>query len=360
MRFRRSVNIAPGIKVNFTKTGVGMTFGGRGAHYSINSSGRRTRTIGLPGTGLYYQSVSGGSHHQATHRQAVSSPSPQWPTSQAVPGAVVPVDPTRLIPKPGLFAPASEKAYYQGVMAYLRQDHAAALAGFEEAASGDPASTSAHLFAGLSACMLDQDERAAHHLEAVVAAAWPLPDRLQARYMPAGFVNLAMTVKITDSITAQVPVSELAAALVLAELYQHNQRLEFAIGLIQQVHQALPNYPLVRLSLCDLLAEDHDYEAVVEISTGITNLSDVEVETLHIRAAALMALGMGTAALDAFNEALAKTTGRDAGLLNVVRFDRSLAYQQAGQRAKARADLERVYAADPTFPQIKERLAAFA
>jgi hypothetical protein len=54
LRFRRSLRIAPGVKVNLTKTGLGLTLGPRGAHYSVHSSGRRTRSVGRPGTGLYY------------------------------------------------------------------------------------------------------------------------------------------------------------------------------------------------------------------------------------------------------------------------------------------------------------------
>ena len=37
-----------------TKTGYGVTFGPRGLHYTVHSSGRHTRSVGLPGTGLYW------------------------------------------------------------------------------------------------------------------------------------------------------------------------------------------------------------------------------------------------------------------------------------------------------------------
>ena len=59
-RFRRSIKIMPGVKVNFNKNSVGVTFGGKGAHYTINSSGRKTASVGIPGTGLYYTESTGG------------------------------------------------------------------------------------------------------------------------------------------------------------------------------------------------------------------------------------------------------------------------------------------------------------
>src|SRR5262249_55113009 len=58
-RFRRSLKIAPGIRLNVNKRSVGISAGTRGARYSINSDGRRTRSVGIPGTGLSYRSQTG-------------------------------------------------------------------------------------------------------------------------------------------------------------------------------------------------------------------------------------------------------------------------------------------------------------
>lgn len=58
MRFRRSTKIAPGVKVNLSKKNVGVTVGSKGAHYSVNSSGRKTTTVGVPGTGVSFVDVS--------------------------------------------------------------------------------------------------------------------------------------------------------------------------------------------------------------------------------------------------------------------------------------------------------------
>lgn len=59
LRFRRSVRIASGVRFNVNKRSVGMSVGTRGARYSINSDGRRNRSLGIPGSGLYYRSQSG-------------------------------------------------------------------------------------------------------------------------------------------------------------------------------------------------------------------------------------------------------------------------------------------------------------
>lgn len=60
MRFRRSVKVAPGVKVNLNKKSVSVTAGTKGAHYSVSSSGRKTSSVGIPGTGVSFVDSSGG------------------------------------------------------------------------------------------------------------------------------------------------------------------------------------------------------------------------------------------------------------------------------------------------------------
>jgi hypothetical protein len=61
-RFRRSLKIAPGLRLNIGKRSAGLSVGPRGAKVSINTRGEVRRTAGLPGTGLSYteQTTLGG------------------------------------------------------------------------------------------------------------------------------------------------------------------------------------------------------------------------------------------------------------------------------------------------------------
>lgn len=63
-RFRKSINLGKGVRINFNKKSAGISFGTKGARYSVNSNGRRTASVGIPGTGLYYTKTSGGSSHK--------------------------------------------------------------------------------------------------------------------------------------------------------------------------------------------------------------------------------------------------------------------------------------------------------
>ena len=52
LRFRKSVKIVPGVRATVGKKSGSLSVGGGGTRYSASSSGRRTSTVGIPGTGL--------------------------------------------------------------------------------------------------------------------------------------------------------------------------------------------------------------------------------------------------------------------------------------------------------------------
>ena len=355
IRLRRSVKIAPGIRLNVTKTGIGLSAGVRGARYSVHSSGRRTTSIGEPGTGVSYMSVAGGGRAEkasaARPRQIVSVPQKVVVSgAQAAP----------FLPKAAFFASAAEKRYREGLVAYLTGNKPAAIAAFDAVLAADPAAMSAHLLVAMS---IDTDVDMAsviRHLEAIVTTHAVFPDKYLAKFLPAGRAQLGIEVKITEVISARVPFDTTGAALLLAEAYQQSGRLEEAIGLIQQLHEANSRDPAIILSLADLLFADNDFEGVVEVTSHAQNEDSLTVALIHMRAAALAALGHQTAAFDSFKDALAKTANRDEELLATVRYDRALAYEQAGQKAKAKADLERLYAREPNYRDVRARLASLS
>ncbi len=52
---RRSMKIAPGVRINLSNRGLGMSVGTRGFHVSQSATGRRTTSAGIPGTGIRYR-----------------------------------------------------------------------------------------------------------------------------------------------------------------------------------------------------------------------------------------------------------------------------------------------------------------
>lgn len=55
-RFRRSIKIFPGVRINLSKKGVSsISIGRRGATVNIRANGETRATLGIPGTGLSWQ-----------------------------------------------------------------------------------------------------------------------------------------------------------------------------------------------------------------------------------------------------------------------------------------------------------------
>lgn len=65
LRFRRSIKLAPGIRMNFSGSGISYSFGGRGASVTVGKRGTYVNT-GIPGTGLYSRQKIGGSSSQSS------------------------------------------------------------------------------------------------------------------------------------------------------------------------------------------------------------------------------------------------------------------------------------------------------
>ena len=83
LRFRRSIKIAPGVRVNLNKKSASVTFGPKGLKHTVSSTGKSHTTVGVPGTGLSY-TTSGG-------ERSASVPTAQRPTSPKSKAVVLPL-----------------------------------------------------------------------------------------------------------------------------------------------------------------------------------------------------------------------------------------------------------------------------
>lgn len=90
------MKLMPGVRLNFSKNTVGMSFGVPGARYTINSKGRKTLSTGIPGTGIYnVETLSSGSRD--TGKMMLDDSAEQNVVQNRVP------------PSPGFFARKAER-----------------------------------------------------------------------------------------------------------------------------------------------------------------------------------------------------------------------------------------------------------
>ena len=73
-RYRKSVTILPGVKVNFGLHSTSLSLGGQGFRTTYSSTGRVTRSVGIPGTGLSYVTTSSRGSRNSTPRRPASAP----------------------------------------------------------------------------------------------------------------------------------------------------------------------------------------------------------------------------------------------------------------------------------------------
>ncbi|GHU66596.1 hypothetical protein FACS189447_07800 [Spirochaetia bacterium] len=74
-KFRKRVKIAPGVNLNFSKSGVSTTVGGKGASVNLGKNGAYLNT-GIPGTGIYDRKKIGGGAGSASGGSAGAGAEP--------------------------------------------------------------------------------------------------------------------------------------------------------------------------------------------------------------------------------------------------------------------------------------------
>ncbi len=80
MRFRKSIKICKGVRMNFSKSGASLTIGGKGASVNFGKNGTYLNT-GIPGTGLYDRvKISGGQKNtkKKTNRGSLAQNTNVW------------------------------------------------------------------------------------------------------------------------------------------------------------------------------------------------------------------------------------------------------------------------------------------
>lgn len=75
LRIRKSFKIAPGIRLNVSKSGISTSVGGKGFTTNISKKGTRV-TAGIPGTGISSSKLYKSQKTASAAPQLVSTPKP--------------------------------------------------------------------------------------------------------------------------------------------------------------------------------------------------------------------------------------------------------------------------------------------
>jgi tetratricopeptide (TPR) repeat protein len=336
-RIQKSIRLGKFLRLNISKSGIGF------------SAGLGPLRLGTGPAGTYFSADLPGPfsyRKRLNNRRPLDYVDPsRKPKTKAKP-APAPSPP----PSPGLFAPRREKELAKGLQAYEAANTETALEHFLAVAAEEPGA--AILAASILAEGDNKDFRASELLEGVIQSDEEFPSPLMEKYL----AGLEVEVNLTDHVSVLVPIDGLAATLLLVELYQAQRRPREAIALLEEVAELSPE-PVLVLSLCELYAKRELWPGIIEWASQIEPVDDVTLEIVIYYGRALQDKGLHEAAISVFSKGLRKKAGRNPQLLREAAYWRAVSYQTQGQHKQALRELQFVFAEDPHFKDVAQRLA---
>jgi tetratricopeptide (TPR) repeat protein len=353
LRYQKRIRLGKLLTLNISKTGIGLSLGVTGLRYTVGPTGSHF-TIGLPGSGLRYQSkvsnnrsfrysdlgkLKPGQGNQKATRASAQAALPEPEAEPALPKS------------PGWFAPGWEKALYKSLEAYLEADFDEAIEHLQEAVTDeetDPAAMIMLAFLLSEREVLEDKLEAIRLLETVVSADEEFPTPAMEAYLTGIEVNVA----ITPQVEVALPIEDvLAPVLLLVELYQATGEFNEAIGLLEEIDQIMAegnndaHDQIITLSLAELYLATKNYEPLLsQVQVPETIEDDVRLSTVFFYARALQESNLHEGAIQIYTRCLRRKKGFNPDLLEACRLWRALSYLKVDQRARARAELERVLA----------------
>ncbi|RZL25455.1 MAG: DUF4236 domain-containing protein [Rhodococcus sp. (in: high G+C Gram-positive bacteria)] len=349
-RFRKSIQIVPGVRVNVSRSGIGYSAGVKGARITKHANGRVSRTLSVPGTGLSHQSTVGGNRSRSTSTS--TAPRRRTPTVAAAPVPQLPPVPP-LPPMPPPHAPAWERELFQILHSRTPADYVGVAQRHKHVAPNIRILAAA-LEGLLHFEFADSNPAAAQRARSLLG--WVVAQHVDLSADPFAQRYLAerrWPVQIVHGVTAALRISDDVLILAAAELHQSAGDLPAAIWTVEY---ATPTAHAA-LSLADLYSSADRHQEVVDLTNGVTNEDDATALLFALRGRAFAQLGYNEAARESFKEAL-RVRSRPSEVRHRALLERAQVDLSQNRKAAARKSIEKVLAEDPTYPGLQEALAA--
>jgi len=329
LRFRRSMKILPGVRLNFSKSAMGLSFGVPGARISVNTRGDVYTSAGIPGTGLYAVERTSLSKGRTRKRSARN----QEPETL-----------TEYVPPPGLFAPRRQRALYKALQK-------GTLEALEELAVKFPdIKYICDAFALPKYLMSGSNDLAGLTLKA--AKVWATRAELDRSWIFAHHAKaFEMNVKVAPGVDVPMRFSIQGLGHMYIELLQLGERFQEAL----EVAESLEPDQISALAVCENEVQLRRWKDVLETTEDIENEDDATALLLIFRAIAFREEGKLDASIETLRLARSSRK-RHEDILNKALYERSFLYEKQGKKALARKDLEKILATDSDFPGVDQRL----
>ena len=340
LRFRKSMKLLPGVRLNFSKETVGLSFGVPGARYTMNSKGRRTVSAGIPGTGLYnVETLSSGTH---SSRSSSSTES----TFEAVESFGPPA--------PGLFARKAERALNKFLLDIYNSDHPDDVASvFEKAAALKAQYVELKYPLDLISFLHGAtDEKWATEVEPLGAKLWEQRGAaFDDKYVRKYFKGIKPGVSISPGITTRLHYNEQTLGFIWSEILQSQKKYEEAVAVLTLMQ---PDQ-MVAISLADIEISAGDFDGAIETTEDIEVFDDATAMLMLLRGVAFRGKDMHEAAIECFKRVL-KEKKLPEPLTHRALFERGTTYALMGKKAMGIKDLEKILVDDPDYPEVEKKL----
>lgn len=329
IRFQRRIKILPGLRLNISKSSLGLSLGVPGARASINTRGEIYTSAGIPGSGLY-----------AIER--INLEKRKRSRKKIQPGELI-----EPVPLPRIFAPRREKALYRALLA-------GNLDSLLNAAKKHPELTFVVKALSLPHYLTNTPNDFAATLTSLAEELWQGRDVLASDPL---FLNYAKGSEITLVAAPGVQIAMqyglVPIGLIYVELLQLNHEHEKAL----EVAESLPPNQATALAVCESEVQLSRWEGVLETTEEVENVDDATALLLIYRAIALRELGTLDAAIESLRRARSSKK-RHEDVLNKALYERALTYKKMGKIGLAKKDLEKIIATDFDYPGVKLLLEA--
>ena len=330
LRFRRSVKILPGVRINFNKNSTGLTFGGRGAHYTINSSGRRTASVGLPGTGLWWQE----SYNKNTQRRRMA----------AQPEVKEYEKPVEQKAKPSFLAKNYENDLYKALMEMSADKFRAAIEKYPEAEMFGK-----FMLVSILMASAKTSEEGQQILEEVWSRVTELmKDKIYRKYAPGIYTKM----QIVPGVYYIGPYTCHLLGYILAETYQQRGEFDKAEKIVKEISED----SFTPIILCEIHFNQKKYDEVLKVTDNLSTDTNENAAMEMYRAMVFREKGDFEAALTILTE-IVKNRNLDKSLTIRSRYERALTYAKSGDIKKQLADFEYILTKDSDYLDVNELIA---
>lgn len=339
LRFRRSIKLIPGVRLNFSKSTIGLSVGVPGARVSVNSRGDVYTSAGIPGTGLYN-----------VERSSLRGPRSRSTGAAEEMEFYAPPKP----PKPSIFALGRERTFYKFLCEHFEGEQKETNKVVIDSALGLAAKYPKIKYTYLALAVLvgARDDSLFPDLLKTAGDVW------EKRRLGFGsyearkyFREIGLKIQIAPGIWFDNAFGVDAYGFLYAEVLQDAKQSERAFSILEDLEPT----QLSAVSVVDIELSEKKFQDVLE-STEEVELEDEATGMLYImRAAALSELGFHDGALEALKKVIAKRS-LDEEVRNRALWERANIYERQGKRKVALKELEKIVLADSKYPDVMSRI----